>query len=374
MRIAWGVHGYGRGHAMRVLALAAGLRERHELRFFAGGQAGESAFGGERPEPLPCLAYAYRGARLSWTRTLAANGGLVADLLGRGPRQRDVRRRLEAFGPALVISDSEPFLPRAARELGVPVLGLDHVGVIAHCRPTVPWRDRPRLLVDRTAYLALLGRPDAAVVSSFYAPPTAGPEVHLVPPILRPAVSRAVPRAGDHLLAYFNTPRLVRPATLAALEGAGCPVRLYGSGRVGRAGAVEHLPFDEAAFVEDLASCRGVVASAGHQLISEALHLGKPMLLRPEETAEQRLNAREAARLGAASVLPHGGLSAAVLRAWLTGLDGQRAALARLERPGNARALEVVERLAQALTAGRPPPPRTGASRDRAARLAPLGR
>jgi len=78
MRIAWGVHGYGRGHAMRVQALAGGLGARHELRFFAGGQAAGLDLGGGAAVPLPCLAYAYRGGQLSWAATLAANAVRIA--------------------------------------------------------------------------------------------------------------------------------------------------------------------------------------------------------------------------------------------------------------------------------------------------------
>ncbi len=39
MRIAWAVHGYGRGHATRVSALLPALSERNELLLFAGGDA-----------------------------------------------------------------------------------------------------------------------------------------------------------------------------------------------------------------------------------------------------------------------------------------------------------------------------------------------
>jgi len=377
MRIAWGVHGYGRGHAMRVHALLPALSAAHEVQLFAGGAAYDAL--SRRPGALriPHLEYVYRGARISWSRTLASNAATLVDLLSGGPCRRIVRQRLEAFRPDLVISDSEPYLLRVARELRIPSIGLDHVGVIAHCRPRAPLADWPRLALDREAYLALLGRADRVVVSSFFDVPAARPGVHVVPPILRARVLEARPADRGHLLVYFNSARLFTPGVLAALAGLGAPVIAYGAGRGGREGSLEHRPFDEAAFVEDLASCRAVLATGGHQLLSEAIHLGKPMLLCPEATAEQRLNVREAERLGVGRSVRLRDLAAPLLRSFLADLGVHRAALARLERPGNARALETLARLAAEFTAGgagpRPRGPEGRASPPGHLRVAPGG-
>ena len=46
-------------------------------------------------------------------------------------------------------------------------------------------------------------------------------------------------------------------------------------------------------FIKALASCRGIIAPAGHQLICEACYLKKPLLVIPEKGQhEQHLNAR----------------------------------------------------------------------------------
>ena len=54
-------------------------------------------------------------------------------------------------------------------------------------------------------------------------------------------------------------------------------------------GGVTFHAIDERRFVEDLAACRAVVAAAGNQLVGEALHLGKPMLLLPEKAHAEQL-------------------------------------------------------------------------------------
>ncbi|MBM3314807.1 hypothetical protein FJY71_03060, partial [candidate division WOR-3 bacterium] len=59
------------------------------------------------------------------------------------------------------------------------------------------------------------------------------------------------------------------------------------------------FPSAEYDFAQSLAACRGVIAPAGHQLTSEALHLRKPLLAFPQENQyEQDLNARMLERSG----------------------------------------------------------------------------
>ena len=352
MRLAYGVHGYGRGHAVRSLAVLSQLTSRHEVLILAGGDAAPllQRFG---PVPLPAFTFGYHGTRLSAARTLRANAAFLAALALGGPPVLRVERLLASFRPEVVVSDSEPVVLRAAGRLGIPRLVFDHVGVMGWCRPMAPLGDALRLGRDGLAYRLLMGNPERVVVSSFFDAPPRRADVRLVPPVLRERVLRAEPRDAGHLLVYFNQPQLLTPAALSAIAGAGAPAVVYGTGRRGREGTVHFRTIDEAAFVDDLASCRAVLATAGHQLAAEALHLGKPMLLCPEDSAEQRLNARELVRRGAARVVRPRDLSADLLRAFLAGATPRAGARGRIGLDGNARAIEVLEEQLAAL-AGSP--------------------
>ncbi|MDJ0622350.1 MAG: glycosyltransferase family protein [Desulfocapsaceae bacterium] len=46
-------------------------------------------------------------------------------------------------------------------------------------------------------------------------------------------------------------------------------------------GHITVLPFSRQGFIDDLATCRGVICNAGFSFISEALHLGKRVLCKP---------------------------------------------------------------------------------------------
>jgi uncharacterized protein (TIGR00661 family) len=336
---------------MRVRALLPELGKRHVVRVFAGGEAREALAPHAEVEPIPCLGYVYRGERISWVRTAAANAAFVSDLVGRGPASRRIEALLEGFRPHVVVSDTEGLLLRTAARLGIPSIGLDHVGVIGHCRPAAPPGDRAQLALDGAFYRFLVGGADAVVVSSFYQAPPRRPGVRFVAPILRERVVAARPSDGEHLLVYFNQGRhLYAPHVHEALRAISVPVVAYGTGRVGEDGNVTFRPFHEAGFVDDLASCRAVLATGGHQLMGEAIHLGKPMLVAPEASAEQRLNARELERLGLGRRVAHREISPGVLGAFLADLDRHWLALRRVPRRGNAEALGAIETFARELT------------------------
>jgi uncharacterized protein (TIGR00661 family) len=351
MRIAYGVHGYGRGHATRVGALLPELGRRHSVRVFAGGDARAILAPLVEVESIPCLRYVYRGQRISWTRTAAANAPFVADLVGRGVVSRSIEEKLERFRPHLVVSDTEGLLMRAAARLGIPSIGLDHVGVIGHCRPAAPLADLAQLALDGGFYRFLVGGADRVIVSSFYEVPPRRSGVRFVAPILRERVLAARPSEGEHLLVYFNKGRhLYAPHVHEALRALAVPVVAYGTGREGQDGSVTFRAVDEASFVEDLASCRAVLATGGHQLMGEALYLGKPMLVTPEGSAEQRLNARELERLGLGRRVAHPDISGGLLRGFLAEVDRLRGSSRPASRNGNAEALVAIDSLARELT------------------------
>jgi len=372
VRIAYGVHGYGRGHATRVLALLPALAERNEVLAFAGGDAFEILASQFPVERIPYLAFDYRGSKVSRAATVASNAGLAWDLFTRGPRCREVEGRLAEFRPDVVVSDSEPLVLRAAARIGVPRIGFDHVGVIAHCRPRVPLRDRLQLAVDGALYRLLIGKVDRAAVSSFYEAPPRRAGVRHVPPVLRERVLRARPFDGDHLLVYFNNgAHLYTSHVDAALQSLGHPVVVYGAGREGKEGNVVHKPIDEAGFVKDLASSLAVLATGGHQLISEAIFLGKPMLIAPESSAEQRLNAHQVEALGVGMKIHHSRISGPSISGFLARRDGFRKALSGLARSRSCDAVEALESLMREVTSRDPLAPRAAAPGGRAATGSP---
>lgn len=353
MRIAYGVMGYGRGHATRAAAVLPALAAEHEVTVFAGGDAYRWLSPRFPCVRIPTLGYAYgdRG-RHSISRTVARNLSPLTDLLVRGPACLAVEREFQRRGVELVISDSEAFCHQAARRLRRPRISFDHVGIIAWCRPHFPpelwWQGRR----DAAVYRALMGEPEAVLISSFYRAAPRRRDVEMVGPLLRPAVHRYRPRRGEHLLVYLNQGAHQFRALRRTLRLLDLPVRIYGTPLRGAVENLEFRPPSESGFLDDLAGCRAVICTAGNQLVGEALHYAKPILALPEDAFEQRLNACLIERLGVGARAELTGLTPSDVDRWLAAETRFAANAAALAGDGRAAAIEILLRWCRTL-AGR---------------------
>ena len=300
MRIAYGVMGYGRGHAMRTSAVLPALMREHEVTVYAGGDAYEVLAPLFPTVRIPTIGYVYNDhGGHSLSRTIWRNFAPMSDLLFGGGSLDQVCAGMRERGTQLVISDSEAWTHRAAQKLKLPRISFDHVGIIAYCKPHFPpdlWLHGMR---DAAGYRALMGVPERILLSSFYRAEPAYPQVRIVGPMLRDEVRREPSREGDYLLAYFNKgEHQYLPHIDRALRLLDCPVVVYGTPHRGASDNLDFRAPSKTGFVQDLAGCRAVLSTAGNQLIGEAIHFGKPVLAMPEDAFEQQLNAHMIERMG----------------------------------------------------------------------------
>lgn len=346
MKIAYGVMGYGRGHAMRTASVLPALMKAHEITVYAGGDAYEVLAPQFTTVRIPTVGYVYnaRGGH-SFGKTLLNNLAPMTDLMLRGHGSDTVEREFKSRHTQLVISDSEAWTHRAARRLGLPRISFDHVGIIAYCKPHFP----PDLwllgLRDAKGYRALMGIPERILISSFYPAEGAYPGVKIVGPMLRDDVLRVQPQAGDYLLAYFNKgEHQYLPHIDRALRLLDHRVVIYGTPF---RGVVENLDFRAPSnewFVRDLAHCKALLSTAGNQTIGEAIHFGKPILAIPEEAFEQRLNAYVIERMGVGMRGDRLRLTPSDVDRFMGNLDYYRSNMAAHAGDGRAEAVETLLR------------------------------
>ncbi|MES1923949.1 glycosyltransferase family protein [Salinisphaera sp. T31B1] len=354
MRIAYTVMGYGRGHAMRTAAVLPALEARHTVRVFAGRDAHDVLAREHDSHEIPVIGYRYgRGGRISAPRTLIANAGRVADLLAAGPETRRVWAALARFQPDLVISDSETYGHRFARHYGIPRIGFDHVGIMAYCHCRFADGDRLAGLRDGLGYRAFMGDPDRVLVSSFYPVRPRHARIRVVGAILRDGVRAAHAYDGRDVLVYLNKGDHQYTAALdSALRGCGESVVVYGTRRRGLSANLHFKAPAGQGFIDDLAAARAVICTAGNQLLSEAIHLGKPVLALPEDAVEQRLNARAIQDMGVGESTPLHRLSAATLTRFLERRHDYARATAAHRQDGLVQAIGHLNRAIAELTAG----------------------
>jgi UDP:flavonoid glycosyltransferase YjiC (YdhE family) len=92
-----------------------------------------------------------------------------------------------------------------------------------------------------------------------------------------------------------------------------------------------------------------VFSTAGNQLVGEAMWLGKPMLVMPEYTVEQRLNAAAVERLGIGMQVRQDEVTSATLTRFLGEEARFREAAVREAKDGRVDAISTLETFAREL-------------------------
>lgn len=350
-RIIYSVTGEGRGHAARTRALVELLRERHTIQIHATGQALEMLdplYAGTEiaVRPLTGLRFRYHPDRkVDYVSTFLENVPFLA-------ATRELVRRemleIDRFEPDLLITDFEPLGPRAAVELGVPWISIDHQSFLTAC----DLRALPVTLQGYAAFMSPFVRnwyPEGRAIglaSSFFEAPLRddAPGFRTIGCLLRPEIRHARTERRDHLTAYLR--RDPGESYLDALGSCGAPVHLYGLGERRPRGGLTFHAVDALRFVEDLATCSGLVTTAGNQLIGEAIFLGKPVLAMPEPgNFEQHINAYFIRETGAGMTVEPEAFCADAVRRFLGELDAIEARQRGLRADGTAQAARQVERL-----------------------------
>lgn len=293
-RILCGVMGDSLGHVGEALALAQALPD-HQFLFLGGGQVTRLTESGYEVQALPLLSTAYRGNRVDLAATL---GQGARALLGLAPALARAERMMRRFQPHLVLSLFEVFSQLAAKRLGLPCLSLDHQHFLSHCHRLPISGQVPGQALLRLSLRATTSWAGHYLVHSFFPLSARDPRrTETFPPLLAPEVAAMVPRAGNHVLVYQTSATFSH--LLPALRAWGRPCLVYGLGSRPDQANLTFCPANRQQFWRHLASCRFLVANGGHNAISEALHLGKPVLAMPIALAyEQYANACMLRHLG----------------------------------------------------------------------------
>ena len=312
MRILYGVQGTGHGHLVRSAAMVAGLRGRgHDVHCLLTGRS-SAAFADPVIRASHTLLEGFTGQ---------AAGGRVR-ILGTLSQLRVARflrdvGSFDASGFDLVLTDYEPVSAWIARRCGRRSIGVGHLYAF-HQRLRLPGRTAAARWALRL--FAPLYTPVRTAVGLHWhrfgganLPPTISPDLGAV------AGSGRSARRDDQRFFLVYLPAESEQSIVDLLGR--LPHRRFVAYRpvpepVER-GNVSVRPYDRKAFVADLVACSGVVTNAGFSLASEALHLGRRLLVQPiRRHPEQFLNGRALAALGLGVVVER--LTVEAVESWIS--------------------------------------------------------
>lgn len=282
MKILYGVQGTGNGHTTRARIMAKALAN-------AGAQVDWVFSGRERDKFFDMEAFgnfqAYRGL------TFATQSGKVlylkTALTSNLTQLYQDTKKVRVEGYDFIINDFEPVSAWAAKRAGKKVIGISHQNAFFYNIPKA----------DSNFFVNWFMRNFAPVTM-----PIGLHWHHFNQPILPPMVEHShYPNLSTpkHYLVYLPfaglndiVPQLREFPDYHFFVYQPVPAA-YDDGHI-------HVrPFSREGFQMDLHQCEGVICSAGFELPSEAIHLGKKILVQPVAgQMEQKSNALALDQLG----------------------------------------------------------------------------
>ncbi len=350
-RILYGVMGDSMGHVSRSLAVARSM-PNHEFLFVGADRVRELEAQGYNVEYVPHLQTIYEDNRVDVVATFLSGAKTI---LRRGTGIARLAHTIKSFDPDLILTDYEYFTPRAARRVGRPCVSLDHQHLLTHCVYDPPEGQLLSRFLTCFLIRRLYSLSERHLIISFrQLPPTDPATVEVFPPVLRPEVLLHEASEGDHVLVYWSKASTFE-SLFTFVEDTNRKIIVYGLGESPPKGNLIFKSHSVHGFLEDLASCRFLVSTAGHSLISEALHYGKPMLCFPVHLAyEQLINAHFLEESGFGQHLPGLPADPGVFKAFEAKLDTFRERISSHNFYGND---QVAARLEQLIRDGSDPGP-----------------
>jgi len=305
-KILYGVCGIGMGHAHRQLPIIEYFAKSNKMVIFAYGESYDfysGRFKGSKNVTVVMVAVPFyvgnkKGIDFEATRKLPANRGKnIARInnLAFKKAGRIIGR------PDLVISDYEPISAGYAYAHGAPLVTIDQQS--KYLAGNFPLTLRGFSYKDEVARLRLFfPRANARVACSFFRVETKNKEIQILPPILEDEIINLklnLSKNSQSILIYISSQQefvqnLEEVARICALEKY-IHFHIFAPKSIKRfPKATPNVSFykkSDEHFLNVLKSCAGIISTAGHNLLSEAMFLGIPVYAIPLPIYEQNMNA-----------------------------------------------------------------------------------
>lgn len=279
MRIVYGCNTQGQGHLSKAAALVPILRHwGHEIHVVSSGPDALQGYVFENHLHVPGLEYVIKAGQTDYQATAARWARSIPNMLVSLSRVKGLVRRVR---PDVILSDFEPFTASPMLGAECPVICVSRQ--VTLCDPDIPspeGLDFDRRLARSTIRLFLIG--SDRQFGYHYEPTT----WRSLPPIIRPELAGVKTHLGEHLFVYnfHHCSRAAAEELILWAQHRVIPVKCYGFMRDmprGHAGLVEFCPPGRDELLQDLASARAVITTAGFTLPIEAYLLDKPTSVVP---------------------------------------------------------------------------------------------
>lgn len=294
-KIMYGYSGEGSGHSTRAREMARALiAEGHDVRLTSYDRGYRNLADEFDVFEIEGLTISSEDNRVSVLKTIVEN----LKRLPAGNRSLwKLRDELETFQPEVIITDFEPMTAYLAEHFEIPLITLDNQHRMRYVEYQVPPDGDAEAALIRNVIRVVVPWPSVSLITAFAPGKLTNDRSFLFPPLVSSDVRNLTPANDGHILVYLTSGFESLLPILKTYPRERFLVYGYDRNEVD-----ENLSFQKASrggFIDHLASCKAVIATAGFTLISEALYLGKPYLALPMSGQfEQELNAFQLSQLG----------------------------------------------------------------------------
>ena len=288
-KIVYGISGCGSGHSSRAREIMSHLREQgHEILGVSYDRGYRNLKDDFNMFEVPGLHIVAIQNRVSKMQTAIKN---LKSLTGGIEKFLEFKKTVFSdFQPDIVLCDFEPLTAYMATHRDLPLVTIDNQHRMRYMEYPCPSILKKDAIVAETVIRAFVPKPDVSLVTTFFFGDIKNERTFLFPPILRKSVMDARASNEGHILVYLTQQSetiidMFRnfPRERFLIYGTGCEIKEVN---------LSYKPFSLDGFLDDLASSKAVISTAGFTLMTESLHLGKPMLALPMGGQfEQELNA-----------------------------------------------------------------------------------
>ncbi len=313
MKVLFIVQGEGRGHLTQAVSMWQLLTDSgHQVQACLVGKSTyqhQSFLESQLDAPVdyfvsPNLAYGVNKPGLSLRRTLSENLRKIPQL-----HQSIIflRKKIKYYQPDLIINfyDLLGGITKAlSPDIKIPMVCIAHQYLLLHKDFDFPVsNEMDKFLVNLNTRITAL-RANKLLALSF-APLNATKKIISVPPLLRKEIEKEQVGNYNYLLAYMTNEcflsELIKWSEKNPQEEIHCFVQRSQENEVEQISMnlFIHKPHAHK-FLHLMANCKGLITSAGFESVSEAIYLGKPIMMIPvPRHFEQKCNAHDASTYGA---------------------------------------------------------------------------
>ncbi|MGF1722103.1 glycosyltransferase [Vibrio kyushuensis] len=306
MKILYGVQGTGNGHIARARAMSMALKARGiEVDYLFSGRDADKYFSMQEfgdYQTRKGLTFETENGQVSYLKTVKNNS--LSSLY-------DEITQLDLSSYDLILNDFEPITAWAAKRQNKTCISISHQNAFKHSVPLkgANWVDK-RLIHH-------LAPADYSIGLHWY-----HFDQDILPPIVH-SIKQQIEQE-NFILVYLPFENSNEICNLLFRFSSYQFVCFHPSvNKVETIENVELRPLSHESFQSHLHRCNGVIANGGFELPSEALTLGKKLLLKPlSGQFEQQSNVATLDSLGLASCMDF--LDASKVRIWLDEKPGEK--------------------------------------------------